>query len=144
MCVGIFPTLVRDLYRWLQNDSKRGWRTEGVGARVSFTNLGDWFLASVGIGRSCDLPMKVPNPSPILNSSCAPMGPDTLPCIGAGVWRNCSGRQSLAFNERGQLSQAIPQFHTERMLHQRAPKSSCSAGGYDRQRTLVTRIDKPQ
>ena len=26
-------------------------------------------------------------------------------------------RQSLAFSERGQLSQAIPQFHVERMLN---------------------------
>ena len=27
-------------------------------------------------------------------------------------------RQSLAFSERGQLSQAIPQFHVERMLNE--------------------------
>ena len=29
--------------------------------------------------------------------------------------------QSLAFNEHGQLSQAIPQSHTERMLHELTP-----------------------
>ena len=29
--------------------------------------------------------------------------------------------QSLVFSERGQLSQAIRQFHVERILHQRTP-----------------------
>ena len=32
-----------------------------------------------------------------------------------------ANRQSLAFSERGQLSQAIPQFHLERMLNERTP-----------------------
>ena len=32
-----------------------------------------------------------------------------------------ANRQSLVFNERGQLSQPIPQFHVERMLHQWKP-----------------------
>ena len=32
-----------------------------------------------------------------------------------------ANRQSLAFSERSQLSQAIPQFHVERILHQRTP-----------------------
>ena len=31
---------------------------------------------------------------------------------------NC---QSLVFSERCQFSQAIPQFHVERILHQRTP-----------------------
>ena len=30
-------------------------------------------------------------------------------------------RQSLAFSERGQLSQAIPQFHVEQMLNEWKP-----------------------
>ena len=34
-------------------------------------------------------------------------------------------RQSLVFSERGQLSQAIPQFHVERILHQRTPIARC-------------------
>ena len=29
-----------------------------------------------------------------------------------------ASRQSLAFSERGQLLQAIPQFHVERMLNE--------------------------
>ena len=29
--------------------------------------------------------------------------------------------QLLVFSERGQLSQAIPQFHVERMLHEWTP-----------------------
>ena len=32
-----------------------------------------------------------------------------------------ANRQSLVFSERGQLSQAIPQAHVERILHQRTP-----------------------
>ena len=34
---------------------------------------------------------------------------------------NIPNRQSLVFNERSQLSQAIPQFSAERTLHQRTP-----------------------
>ena len=32
-----------------------------------------------------------------------------------------ANRQSLVFSERGQLSQAIPQVHVERILHQWTP-----------------------
>ena len=32
-----------------------------------------------------------------------------------------ANRQSLVFSERGQLSQAIPQVHVERILHQPTP-----------------------
>ena len=54
-----------------------------------------------------------------------------------------ANRQSLAFSERGQLSQAIPQFHVERMLNERRvceDKFLCFRGRYDRQRTLAIRI----
>ena len=32
-----------------------------------------------------------------------------------------ANRQSLSFSDRGQLSQAIPQFHVERMLDEWTP-----------------------
>ena len=66
-----------------------------------------------------------------------------------------ANRQSLAFSERGQISQAIPQLHGERMLHERTPivrsmnrgttnagsmRRVCFGGRYNRQRTLVIRI----
>ena len=67
-----------------------------------------------------------------------------------------ANRQSLVFSERGQLSQAIPQVHVERMLHESTPIARfesqhnkrgvyednflCFGGGYDRQRTLVIPI----
>ena len=67
-----------------------------------------------------------------------------------------ANRQSLAFSERGQLSQAIPQFHVERMLNEWTPIARfesqhnerrvcedqflCLGGRYDRQRTLAIRI----
>ena len=75
-----------------------------------------------------------------------------------GFWKEGrANRQSLAFSERNQLSQAIPQFHVERILHQRTPiaqfsnRNATNAGStrtkyrvfrgrYDRQRTLVIRI----
>ena len=65
-------------------------------------------------------------------------------------------RQSLAFSERNQLSQAIPQFHVERTLNEWTPIARfeaqhnesracedqflCFGGRYDRQRTLAIRI----
>ena len=67
-----------------------------------------------------------------------------------------ANRQSLVFSERCQLSQAIPQVHGERILHQRTPiarfesqrnerrvyegQTVFFSGRYDRQRTLVIRI----
>ena len=67
-----------------------------------------------------------------------------------------ANRQSLAFSERGQLSQAIPQFHVERMLNERTTIARsesqhneckvcendflCFGGRYDCQRTLAMRI----
>ena len=35
-----------------------------------------------------------------------------------------ANRQSLAFSERGQLSQAIPQFHVERILNEFSKQGS--------------------
>ena len=49
--------------------------------------MGDQFLSSAGTGRNCVLSMKVPNPSPVLDKNCAPMGPEILSSTGAGVWR---------------------------------------------------------
>ena len=67
-----------------------------------------------------------------------------------------ANRQSLAFSERNQLSQAILQSHVERMLNEETPiarfesqhheRRVCEdwplwfGGRYDRQRTLATRI----
>ena len=69
-----------------------------------------------------------------------------------GKIANC---QSLALSERGQLSQAIPQFQVERMLNEWTPvvrfesrhnkrrayedQFLCFRGRYDRQRTLAIR-----
>ena len=67
-----------------------------------------------------------------------------------------ANRQSLAFSERNQLSQAIPQLHVERILHQWTPIARfesqrnerrayedqilCFGGRYELQRTLALRI----
>ena len=67
-----------------------------------------------------------------------------------------ANRQSLVFSERGQLSQAIPQFHVERILHQWTPIARfesqrnerrayedqilCFGGRDELQRTLAIRI----
>ena len=67
-----------------------------------------------------------------------------------------ANRQSLAFSERGQLSQAILQFHVEQVLHQWTPIARfesqrnerrayedqilCFGGRYELQRTLAIRI----
>ena len=67
-----------------------------------------------------------------------------------------ANRQSLTFSERGQLSQAILQFHVERMLNEWTPIARfesqhnerkvgedsflCFGGRYGRHRTLAIRI----
>ena len=52
--------------------------------------MGDRFSSSAGAGRNCALSMGVPNPSPVLDKNCAPMGPEILSSTGAGVWSRAS------------------------------------------------------
>ena len=49
--------------------------------------MGDRFLSSTGTGGICARPMRLPDPSPILDKNRAPMGPEILSSTGAGVWR---------------------------------------------------------
>ena len=49
--------------------------------------MGNRFLSSAGVGKSCVLPMQVPNPSPTLDKNLASMGPGILSSIGVGVWK---------------------------------------------------------
>ena len=55
--------------------------------------MGDRFLSSAGAGGNCVRPMRLPNPSPVLDKNCAPMGPEVLCSTGARVWR----RAPMAF-----------------------------------------------
>ena len=48
---------------------------------------GDRFLSSAGAGGNCARSMRLPDPSPVLEKNCAPMGPELLSSTGAGVWR---------------------------------------------------------
>ena len=49
--------------------------------------LGDRFLSSAGAGGNCARPMRLPDPSPVLDKNHAPMGPEILSGTGAPVWR---------------------------------------------------------
>ena len=49
--------------------------------------LGSRFLSSADVGKSCVLPVLVPNPSPTLDKNLASMGPGILSSIGVGVWK---------------------------------------------------------
>ena len=49
--------------------------------------MGDRFLSSAGTGKNCARPMRLPDPSPVLDKNRAPMGPEILSSTGAGVWR---------------------------------------------------------
>ena len=49
--------------------------------------MGDRFLSSAGAGGNCARSMRLPDPSPVLDKNCAPMGPEILSSAGAGVWR---------------------------------------------------------
>ena len=44
-------------------------------------------MSIAGTGENCALPMRLPDPSPVLDENCAPMGPEFLSSAGAGVWR---------------------------------------------------------
>ena len=52
--------------------------------------MGDRFLSSAGAGGNCARPMRLPDPSPVLDKNRAPMGPVILSMAGAGVWRKAS------------------------------------------------------
>ena len=52
--------------------------------------MGDRFLSSAGTGGNCVRSMRLPDPSPVLDKNCAPMGPEILSSTGAGVWRKAS------------------------------------------------------
>ena len=39
------------------------------------------------LGGNCARPMRLPDPSPVLDKNRAPMGPEILSSTGAGVWR---------------------------------------------------------
>ena len=117
--------------------------------------------------RSLDVPTKAPRQWAFICPSKGPfMCPSmhTLSLTASGAPKVCSlpqmgqiaNRQSLVFSERGRLSQAIPQVHVERILHQQrqsldSNRSATNAGStrtkfcgsrrrYDCQRTLVIRI----
>ena len=49
--------------------------------------MGNRFLSSAGVGKSCVLPIQVPSPSPTLDKNLVSMGPGILSSIGVGVWR---------------------------------------------------------
>ena len=53
--------------------------------------MGDRFLSSAGAGGNCARPMRLPDPSPVLDKNRAPMGPEILSSTGAGVWRKAPG-----------------------------------------------------
>ena len=53
--------------------------------------MGDRFLSSAGVGRSCVFSMRVVNCSPVLDKNIAPMSPEILFSTWAGVWRKAPG-----------------------------------------------------
>ena len=61
---------------------------------VKNASVGDRFLSSAGAGENCVRPMRLPDPSPVLDKNCAHMGPEILSSTKAGVWR----RAPMAFS----------------------------------------------
>ena len=49
--------------------------------------MGDRLFSSAGTERTCTFPMRLPDPSPILDKNCVPMGPEFLSNTGGGLWR---------------------------------------------------------
>ena len=58
-------------------------------------NLGDRFLSSAGAGEHRALSVMLSSPSPVLDKSSAPLGPDILFSTGAGFWR----KAPMAFSD---------------------------------------------
>ena len=69
--------------------------------------MGDRFLSSVGAGGHCAHPMRLPDPSPVLDKNRAPMGPEIISSSGAGVWR----KAPMAFPDS---SSALDKFQSAR------------------------------
>ena len=63
-----------------RNSGSQGWRATARG----MSQMGSRFLSSAGVGKSCVLPMRVPNPSPTLDKILASMGPGFYPVLGLG------------------------------------------------------------
>ena len=57
------------------------------GGQTKVRKMGDRFLSSAGAGGNCARPMRLPDPSPLLDKNRAPMGPEILSSTGTGVWR---------------------------------------------------------
>ena len=49
--------------------------------------MGGRFLSSAGAGGTCARPMRLPDPSPVLDKNRAPHGSRNVIRTGAGVWR---------------------------------------------------------
>ena len=65
--------------------------TEGISdlqrAEKRRLEKGDRFLSSAGAGGDCARPMRLPDPTPVLDKNRAPMGPEISSSTGGGVWR---------------------------------------------------------
>ena len=48
------------------------------------------FYPVLVLGGNCVRSMRLPDPSPVLDKNCAPMGPEILSSTGAWVWRKAS------------------------------------------------------
>ena len=57
------------------------------GSHDPVSSMGDWLLSSAGAGGNCARPIRLPDPSPVLDKNRAPMGPEILSNTGAGVGR---------------------------------------------------------
>ena len=61
--------------------------------------MGDRLLSNGGAGGNCARPMRLPDPSPVLDKNRAPMGPEISSSTGAGVWR----KAPAAFPDSGSV-----------------------------------------
>ena len=73
--------------------------------------MGDRFLSSAGAGGNCARPMRLPDPSPILDKNCAPIDLEILSSTGAGVWRKApvAFPDSSSVLDKLQSAKLIPQ-----------------------------------
>ena len=76
-------------------------------------------FSQCGRGGNYARPMRLPDPSPVLDKNRAPMGPEILSSTGAGVWR----KAPMAFPDSSSVLDKLQSAIPRRLFHSRKRKS---------------------
>ena len=86
----LLPRRVAAAPRAHKGPRRRSTCLTGRSLRKECMRMGDQSLSSAGTERRCALPMRLPDPRPVLDNNRAHMGREIVSSTGAGVWREAS------------------------------------------------------